>query len=64
MRRVVWTFWILVSLAVSAMGVLSAALGAPASPATGITVAASGIVLAGSIALALRIWLALGGRRR
>ena len=58
-----WTFWILVIPIVSAMRVLSAALGARPSPTTGIT-AASGIVLVSSIALALRIWLVLGSRRR
>ncbi len=64
MRRVVWRCWILVILAVSAMAVLSAALGARPSPATAITIAADEIVLACSIALALPIWLVLGGRRR
>jgi len=63
-RRVQWTFSILVILAVSAMGALSAALAARPSPTIGIAVAASGIVPAGSIALALWIWLVLWSRRR
>jgi beta-phosphoglucomutase-like phosphatase (HAD superfamily) len=54
----------LVILAVAAMGLLSAALKARPSPATGLVVAASGTVLATAGALALRIWWVIGGRGR
>ncbi len=64
MSRVMWTFWVLVTLAVVAMGVLSAALEARPSPGTGLMVAVSGTVLAAASALALRIWLVVGGRGR
>jgi hypothetical protein len=58
------TFWALVAVAVVAMGVLSAALQARPGPATGLVVAASGIVLAAAGGLALRIWWVVGGRGR
>jgi len=64
MRRVTATFWALVAVAVAAMGVLSAALQARPSPATGLVVAASGTVLITANALALRIWWVVGGRGR
>jgi len=64
MRRVLGTFWALVALAVVAMGVLSAALQARPSPATGLVVAGSGTALVTASALALRIWLVVGGRGR
>ena len=64
MSRVMWTFWALVTLAVVAMGLLSAALEARPSPATGLVVAASGTLLAAASGLALRIWWVVGGRGR
>jgi len=64
MSRVMWTFWALVTLAVVAMGLLSAALEARPSPATGLVVAGSGTVLITASALALRIWWVVGGRER
>jgi len=64
MSRVMGTFWSLVTLAVVAAGVLSAALQARPSPATGLVVAASGTLLAAASGLALRIWWVVGGRGR
>jgi hypothetical protein len=54
----------LVVIAALAMGVLSAALKADPSPATGAAVAVSGGVLAVSLALAARVLLALDHARR
>jgi hypothetical protein len=58
------TFWVLMTLAVVAMGVLSAALQARPGPPTGLVVAGSGTVLVTASALALRIWWVVGGRGR
>jgi hypothetical protein len=64
MRRVTASFWVLVTVAVAAVGVLSAALQARPSPVTGLVVAGSGTVLITASALALRIWWVVGGRER
>lgn len=58
-------FWVLVAIAVLAMGSLASALARPPSAWTGLTVAASGVVLLLASALACRVMVALGqGRRR
>ncbi len=58
------SFWALVLIAALATGALSIALKAHPSPATGATVALSGIVLAIALTLATRILLALDQARR
>lgn len=55
MRRARRSFWVLVVVSVLATGVLSSAVAAPASPATGVRVAISGLVLIVSVALAARV---------
>ena len=55
LRRVRLTFAALVLVAVVAVGGLSKALSAPSSPVAGITVAATGIVAAAAIGLAVRM---------
>jgi len=55
MRRARRSFWLLVVVSVLATGALSDGLAADPSPATGILVAGSGLVLIASIALAARI---------
>lgn len=54
-RRVQLTFAALLATAVVAVGILGRALAWPASPATGIAVAASGLVAVVAGGLALRI---------
>jgi hypothetical protein len=57
-------FWVLVAITVLAMGLLTSTLARPASVWTGLTVAASGVVLLLASALACRVMLALEQRRR
>jgi hypothetical protein len=57
-------FWVLVAIAVLAMGSLTSALARPPGPWTGLAVAASGVVLLLASALAGRVMLALEKRRR
>ena len=61
-RRVRLVFTALVAIAVVAVGVLGRALGWPASPAAGLTVAASGLVALVAGGLALRILVAVDRR--
>jgi hypothetical protein len=63
-RRARWTLWGLVAFAVMAMGSLSVGLGAPPGPLTGLRVAVSGLVLVVSLALALRVMMALDRARQ
>ncbi|HET7399394.1 MAG TPA: hypothetical protein VFJ94_12820 [Intrasporangium sp.] len=63
-RRARRSFWALVLVAVLAAGSLTAALTAEASPATGLRVGLSGIVLIASVALATRVMLALDRAHR
>lgn len=58
-RRAVRSFWILFAVAVIAAASLEMALKATASPATGVRVALSGIVLASALTLDIRILTAL-----
>lgn len=60
-RRV---FWVLVALAVLAMGALSSALARQPGAWTGLSVAASGLVLLLASTLAFRVMVALEQRRR
>jgi hypothetical protein len=55
MRRARRSFWMMVLVSVLAAGALSDALAADPSPATGLLVAGTGLVLIASIALAARI---------
>lgn len=64
LRRARWSFWILLGVAVLTAGSLSAGLGAQPSPLTGLRVAASGIILVGSLALAARVMVGLDRARR
>ncbi|HZW42937.1 MAG TPA: hypothetical protein VFF32_00910 [Dermatophilaceae bacterium] len=64
MPRARWAFWGLVAIAVLTAGSLTAGLGADPSPLTGLRVAASGLVLIGSLALAARVMVALERARR
>lgn len=63
-RRAYLWFWILVAVAVLATGALSSALTATPSPLTGLRVAASGLILLGSLTLAARVMIALERARR
>lgn len=60
MRRVLASLWVLVATASVALGLLTRALSWPAGPGAGATVAASGVALVASVALALRILVVLG----
>lgn len=60
-RRV---FWVLVAIAVLAMGALSSALARQPGAWTGLSVAASGVVLLLASTLAFRVMVALEQRRR
>jgi len=62
-RRARSSLWILLLVATLAAGSLSAALSSPGSPATGLRVAVSGIVLAVTLALAARVFQALHSAR-
>jgi hypothetical protein len=59
MTRVRITFWALVTAAVLALGILTRALDAAPSPATGLTVAVAGVVATVAAGLALRIAVVL-----
>lgn len=61
-RRVRLTFAALVAAAVLAVGILGRALAWPASPGTGLAVAASGVVAVAAGGLALRILLVVDRR--
>lgn len=63
--RVRRNFWTLVAAGVVAVGVMSLALSRPASPATGATVALSGIAALACVTLAARIMVVTSqlGRR-
>lgn len=58
------SFWLLVAVAVLATGALSSALAAPPSPLTGLRMAASGLILLGSLTCAARMMIALESARR
>ena len=62
-RRARRFFWILVVVSVLASGTLSDALSDEPAPTTGLRVAASGLVLVVSVALAARILLAIDRAR-
>ena len=64
LRRVRWTFWSLVAIAVLSAGALNAGLTAEPSLLTGLRVGGSGIVLIGSLALAARVLIGLEKARR
>jgi hypothetical protein len=57
-------FWVLVAIAVLAMGSLTSALARQPGPWTGLSFAASGVVLLLASALAGRVMVALEHRRR
>ena len=59
MNRILITFWALVAMAIGGVALMSFAIGAPASPTTGLELAAGGIVSVLGGGLALRILLAL-----
>jgi len=61
-RRARRAFWICVVVAVVLTGALGGVLRAPPGPATGLAVAALGLLLAAAVALAVRLLLALTGR--
>lgn len=63
LHRIRFTFAILVTVAIVAVGVLGRALAWPASPATGLAVAASGLATVVAGGLALRILLAVDRNR-
>ena len=63
-RRAVRSLWILVGIAVAASGSLSSALAAGTGARTGAWLAVSGLVLAVSVVLAARVFLALERARR
>jgi len=63
-RRAIRSFWVLLAVAVVAAASLEMALKATASPATGVRVALSGIVLASALALDVRILAAIDRARR
>ena len=58
-RKANRSFWILVGIAILAVGALSSALMAAPGPLTGIRVAASGLILLASLSLATRVMIAL-----
>src|SRR5512132_1285693 len=63
-RRARHAFWALVGLGTLAAGSLSSSLEAPASPGSGLRVAASGLVLIAAVGLAARVLFALDRARR
>ena len=63
-RRARRSFWLLVTLAVLAAGVLTSALSAAPGPITGLRVAASGVVLIAALTLATRLMAALERARK
>lgn len=64
LRRVRWSLWSLVAIAVLSAGALNAGLAAEPSPLTGLRVGGSGIVLVGSLALAARVLVGVKQARR
>jgi len=64
LQRARRSFWLLVTIAVLAAGVLTSALGAAPGPITGLRVAASGLVLIASLTLATRLMAALERARK
>jgi hypothetical protein len=58
-RRVQRSFWLLVTVSILAIGVLTSSLAAPPSHATGLRVASSGLILLFSLTLATRILTAI-----
>lgn len=58
-RRVQYSFWLLVTVSILAIGVLTSALAARPSHATGLRVASSGLILLVSLTLATRILIAV-----
>jgi hypothetical protein len=62
-RRARRSFWILVVVAALATGVLGRAIIAPPSPFAGLRVAISGLILAASLSLAVRVMLAIDRAR-
>ncbi len=54
-RRALWSFWILILVAIAAGGSLRAALTAESGALTGVRVALSGLVLLVALTLAARI---------
>lgn len=64
MRRAQRSFWLLVVLAALAMGVLSTAVTSAPSPGAALTVTTAGAILAGALALATRVLVALDRARR
>lgn len=63
-RRAIYSFWILVAATVLATGVLSSALAAAPGPLTGLRVAASGLILLGSLTFATRLMIAIERARQ
>jgi hypothetical protein len=63
-QRAARSLWLLVGVAVLASGSVSTALTAHSGPFTGVRVAASGLVLVASVALAARVLLAIERARR
>lgn len=63
-RRIRWTFWSLVGVAVLSVGALSQGLTAKPSPLTGLLVGGSGITAIGSLALAARVMIGVERARR
>ena len=55
MKRLNITFLALVAIATLALAALTDAIGRQASPLTGVTVAASGVVLAAALGLGMRL---------
>lgn len=64
LRRALWSFWILLGIAVVSAGAFSAALEANAGPLTGLRVGVSGTILIGSLALAARVIISVERARR
>ncbi len=58
------SFWILLVVAFVSVGALSSALTADPSPATGVRVAVSGIVLVVAVALEVRVMTAIDRARK
>lgn len=63
-RRALNSFWILVAVTVLATGALSSALAAAPGPLTGLRLAASGLILLGSLTFATRVMIALERARQ
>jgi hypothetical protein len=63
LSRARFTFGILVTVAIVAFGVLGRAAAWPASPSTGLAVAASGLAAVVAVGLALRILLVVDRNR-